>query len=202
MGRPSNTAERRAQIAEALLVVMAERGYEQATIERIAETAELTPGLLHYHFGSKSEILAYAVERLTLVLRARIETRLAAAGTDPRRRLHAVLEAFLALGDDASPAAVASWSALSADASRVPDVRVLYARGVADSVTVIEESVRAVLRFDRRPTRRADEVARAVMCAIEGCFRLAGTAAVPTGSALAMVTRIAEALIAAQPSKH
>jgi TetR/AcrR family transcriptional repressor of bet genes len=202
MGRPSNTAERRAQIADALLAVMAERGYEQATIERIAEKANLAPGLLHYHFGTKAEILAYAVERLTLVLRARIDARLTGAGTDPRRRLHAVLEAFLALGDDASSAAVASWSALSADASRVPDVRALYARGVAESVAVIEDAVRGVLRAEQRTTRRADEIARTVICAVEGCFRLGGTAAVPAGAAIAIVSRMTDALLAAQPTRH
>ena len=36
MGRPSNTDERRAQIAEGLLSVMAKHGYDGATIQRIA----------------------------------------------------------------------------------------------------------------------------------------------------------------------
>ena len=42
MPRPSNTAERRAQITGALVKVMARRGYDGATIADIAKAARLT----------------------------------------------------------------------------------------------------------------------------------------------------------------
>ena len=47
MARPSNTEERRQQIVQGLLRVMAERGYERASIAEIARAAGLTPGLVH-----------------------------------------------------------------------------------------------------------------------------------------------------------
>ena len=56
MARPSNTEERRQQIVEGLLRVMAERGYERASIAEIAKAAGLSPGLVHYHFTEKQEL--------------------------------------------------------------------------------------------------------------------------------------------------
>lgn len=53
MPRPSNTAERQEQIVLGLLEVMAERGYEKASVASIARAAELSPGLVHYHFQTK-----------------------------------------------------------------------------------------------------------------------------------------------------
>ena len=57
MPRPSNTDARREQIVLGLQRVMAERGYEKATVSAIAQAAGLTPGLVHYHFKNKQEML-------------------------------------------------------------------------------------------------------------------------------------------------
>ncbi len=53
-----STDARRAEISQALLRVMAEHGYVKATISKIAEEADVTPGLIHYHFANKQAILA------------------------------------------------------------------------------------------------------------------------------------------------
>jgi TetR/AcrR family transcriptional repressor of bet genes len=85
MARPSNTEERRQQIVEGLLRVMAKRGYERASIAEIAKEAGLSSGLVHYHFKDKQEILLTAVEQLA----ARVRTRgrhAAAARQGARRR--------------------------------------------------------------------------------------------------------------------
>ena len=57
MARSSNTEARRSEITAALLAVIARHGYEKATIQAIAAQAGLAPGLIHYHFKSKQEIL-------------------------------------------------------------------------------------------------------------------------------------------------
>ena len=44
MGRPSNRAERRAQILAAFATVLADHGYAGATITAVANEAGLTPG--------------------------------------------------------------------------------------------------------------------------------------------------------------
>src|ERR1051325_1811277 len=64
MPRPSNTALRQDQIKDALLSVMAERGFDAATVAHIAQAAGLAPGLVHYHFASKQQILLALVRDL------------------------------------------------------------------------------------------------------------------------------------------
>ena len=64
MARQSNTDERRAQIATALVDVMARRGYDGASVADIARAAGLTAGLVHYHFETKHAILIEALDRL------------------------------------------------------------------------------------------------------------------------------------------
>ena len=64
MARPSNTDERRLQIMGALVKVMARRGYDGASVADIARAARLTPGLVHYHFKNKQEILLAALRDL------------------------------------------------------------------------------------------------------------------------------------------
>ena len=74
MGRKPNTELRRQQIVAALLQEMAEAGYERASTKSIAARAGLAPGLLHYHFSSKEEILLELLEGLLADARARRES--------------------------------------------------------------------------------------------------------------------------------
>ena len=99
MGRPSNTEERRQQIVAGLLRVMSERGYERASVAEIARAASLSPGLVHYHFKDKQEILLTAVEQLAARVRTRVSTRLQRA-----KGARAQVDAFVA----ALPAALDS----------------------------------------------------------------------------------------------
>src|SRR3954470_3511156 len=83
MPRPSNTEERRAQITRALVKVMAKRGYDGASVADIARAARLTPGLVHYHFKSKRDILLAVLRDLVARHDAGLDARLAGAGGDP-----------------------------------------------------------------------------------------------------------------------
>ena len=78
MPRPSNSEARRAQITRALMKVMAKRGYDGASVADIAKAAKLTPGLVHYHFESKQEILLELLASLVARHEAGLEARLAA----------------------------------------------------------------------------------------------------------------------------
>src|SRR6185295_16459726 len=103
MPRPSNTDERRAQITGALIKVMARRGYDGAAITDVARAERLTPGLVHYHFDNKREILLAALAELVTRHQARLELRLTAAAGDPAAELAAFIDFHLGLGADADP---------------------------------------------------------------------------------------------------
>ena len=61
----------REQILQAAYRVLAEQGYDAATIKAIAREAGVAPGLLHYYFTNKDELL---VEVLRDISRRSTET--------------------------------------------------------------------------------------------------------------------------------
>ncbi|MEX0800048.1 MAG: helix-turn-helix domain-containing protein [Dehalococcoidia bacterium] len=96
------TKSRKAEHAEstraALLAVaqqlFAERGYAETSTEEIVQRARVTRGALYHHFRDKRDLFEAVVEEME----AGIATRLVAAAageTDPWRRLHTGLGAFL-----------------------------------------------------------------------------------------------------------
>lgn len=198
MGRPSNRDARRAEIVEGLLRVLPETGYERATVARIAKAAGLGAGLVHHHFASKQEILLALGERLA----SRIEARLRPAET-ARGRLDAWIDAHLALGDGASPEAVACWVALGAEALSQPEVGALYRALVARRLEALRALLRDVCREEARAARGLDLLASTVLAAIEGFYQLASAApeAVPRGRAARAVRELAHQALDARPTR-
>ena len=193
MPRPSNTEERRQQIVAGLLKVMSERGYERASVSEIAKAAGLSPGLVHYHFSGKQEILLTLVEQLAAQARQRVATRLERVkGPDARARVDAFVEAFLATGGDAAPAAVASWVTISAEAIRQPEVRAIYEQVVRADLEHLTSLVAAVVG-----RRKAPALAAGLFAAVQGYFVLAASVPglVPRGSAASTVKRMAAGLL-------
>jgi TetR/AcrR family transcriptional regulator, transcriptional repressor of bet genes len=198
MARPSNTETRRRQIVEGLLTVMAAHGYDGASTQTIAEAAGLTAGLVHYHFANKQEILLVLIELLGERLVARYERR-AKLAASPRARLYAFLDAFVALGSDASPDAMACWVIIGAEALRQKPVQAAYRRAVRARLDQLDDLVRAVLEDERRSTDGAVDVAAGLMAAIYGVYQLATAAhAAPKGFAAGTLRRMADGLLSAQ----
>ncbi|AEI68803.1 TetR/AcrR family transcriptional regulator [Corallococcus macrosporus] len=201
MPRPSNTEERRQQIVAGLLKVMSERGYERASVGEIAKAAGLSPGLVHYHFSGKQEILLTLVEQLAARARQRVAARLdRVKGEDAARaRVDAFVEAFLATGDDAAPAAVSSWVTISAEAIRQPEVQAIYEQVVRADLEHLTSLVAAVVG-----KRKAPSLAAGLFAAVQGYFVLAASVPglVPPGSAASTVKRMAAGLLAPASAKE
>jgi len=53
--------DKRQKIVEAASKLFAEKGYEKASIKDISKEAGITPGLVHYYFQNKEEILSDVV---------------------------------------------------------------------------------------------------------------------------------------------
>src|SRR3954464_9913441 len=117
MTRKSNTAARRSEIIGALLTIIARQGYERATVQAIAHQAGLAPGLIHYHFKNKQEILVSLIGEMARAASARYQEVLGDA-VHPPSRLRAYLQARLGLGDGAAPDIVAAWVMIGAEAVR------------------------------------------------------------------------------------
>src|SRR5262245_39973950 len=192
MPRPSNTEQRRADIVRGLASVMAERGYAKATIKEIARAAGLTPGLVHYHFRDKQQILLSLVEGLAALVRSRIDS--SAAGTPDR---FAAIDALLGTEDGVEATAVACWVVIGAEAVRQPEVRVLYEALMREALEELTKAFRTAMHGAGRSDATASDAAVSVMAAIEGFFRLSAGApsCVRPGSAAPAVRRIAQGFL-------
>lgn len=197
MARPSNTDRRRAEIVNGLRQVMAARGYDGASVSAIAGAAGLTPGLVHYHFEDKREILLALLGDLAREATERAQRASARAGDDPLRRLEAYLDAFLSREADPDPAAVACWVAIAAEAIRQPRVRRAFNSALAEAAGALQTLVTAALEARKRDAREARAVAAALLAAVHGYFLISATApeVVPIGSAAPTGKRLARMLV-------
>ncbi len=198
MARPSNTEERRSQIANGLMKVMAKRGYDGATIADVASAARLTAGLVHYHFKDKREILLVALADLMARHDARLARAVALAGGDPVKEVDAFIDSHLGLGADADPQALACWILLSGEALRDAKVRTEYEKAIAGTVARLTAAIERGI--ERSVFRRGDAqtAASALVATIQGYFVLATTArsVIPRGSAAEATRRMAAGLLA------
>ncbi|MEM6958485.1 MAG: TetR/AcrR family transcriptional regulator [Myxococcota bacterium] len=199
MPRPKNTEERRLQIVQGLIQVMAQRGYDGASVAQVAAAAKLSPGLVHYHFKSKGEILLGALEHLVKAHEARVEEALEGAGSDAQARLNAFIDAHLALGPGADRNALACWILFSGEALRSAAVQAPFEQALERQRQVLESILDEGARSGafRCGDRRAAAVA--LVASIQGYFVLAGSAPslIPQGTAARSVRAMAVGLLSA-----
>ncbi|URN16189.1 MULTISPECIES: TetR/AcrR family transcriptional regulator [Streptomyces] len=86
-------AERRAEIAGALLRVAARRGLHAVGMRDVAAEAGVSLRLVQYYFETKEKLLLHGLRHLTGRFGERVAARVRAAGADPGPR--AVVEAML-----------------------------------------------------------------------------------------------------------
>jgi AcrR family transcriptional regulator len=82
MGRKSNADQRRSEIVWALYDCLAEQGHEKVSIKAIATRAGLPPGVIHYYFKSKEDIIADLASALVDRYSQRLDLMLADARSD------------------------------------------------------------------------------------------------------------------------
>ena len=203
MARSSNTEARRAEITGALLAVIARHGYEKATIQAIAAQAGLAPGLIHYHFKNKQEILVSLIVAMAEAANARYAAVLGDQ-VEPAARLRAYLHARLGLGEGAAPEIVAAWVMIGAEAVRQPEVRTVYQRMVADELALLTTLLADCLRAAGRSAEVAAPLAAGLAALIAGAYQLssATTDVMPRGYAAEAATRYAELAVAAAPMRR
>ncbi|MCK7622310.1 TetR family transcriptional regulator [Streptomyces sp. RS10V-4] len=68
---------RRAQIIEAAIEVIAERGFAKASMAQIAQRAGVSKGVISYHFAGKNELIERTVEQVYEALGSFVQSRLA-----------------------------------------------------------------------------------------------------------------------------
>lgn len=191
MGRKPNGDVRREEIAGGLLRVMAKVGYDGASIPAIAKEAGLTPGLVHYHYGGKEEILVAVAE----LIGRRVNQRLDEHCSGFKDRLVAYVEVLLGR-KYRDLVLMQAWLVLGAEATRSRKVAAAFTEVVdallARLVQIVDE------RLPKAKKKAARSIAAAVFASVQGYYLLAAAspAAIPAGSAMRNVKAMAAALIA------
>lgn len=168
MPRPSNTEQRRSEIVMAFLDVMASQGYAKATIAAIAEKAKLAPGLIHYHFKNKQELLLELIEQVSQLTLQRYQQNLEGARS-PKEKLKAYIDARLAKGDVDTSAYVAAWVVIGTEAIRLEEVRHAYENALKQQQKIIEALLEEITHKDKKSVKKMTGI---IMAAIEGAFQL------------------------------
>lgn len=176
---------------------MARQGYDGASIADVAKAAKLTPGLVHYHFKNKQEILLAALKDVSERHLARLDARLAADSEDPRRLLDAIIDFHLGLGADADPEALACWILLSGEALRDAKVRARFEKVLAALAQRLKHAIERGVASGAFACAEPTAAASALLATMQGYFVLAATARplIPKGSAAAMTKLMARGLL-------
>jgi AcrR family transcriptional regulator len=90
----TDVAQRRAEILDASVAVVLERGFAGTRIADVADALGISSGLVHYHFDSKDELLAETLRHAADADIDRLEKAVAELD-DPVRRLDRVLCEYL-----------------------------------------------------------------------------------------------------------
>lgn len=93
---------RRTRIAEALWRVATVRGLDKMGLRDVAAEAEMSLGQLQHYFGSRDELLMFAMEFLRKQNIERVARRIASSGSPtPGARLRAIVREMLPVDDKA-----------------------------------------------------------------------------------------------------
>lgn len=177
MPRPSNKLQRRGEIVEALLKVMAITGYESASIQAIGREAGLAPGLVHYHFRNKQEILVELIGMLSEQARVRY-LGFSEKATSSDQHIEAFIDSALALGEGSNTEAVAAWVLIGAESIRQKDVRKVYQSTLADNLSELEGLLKEYAKENDKKISgyTIKNIAAFTIGAIEGAYQLSSTA--------------------------
>jgi AcrR family transcriptional regulator len=88
------SSARRAQIVEAAIETLAEVGYANASLSRIAVRLDISKGVISYHFAGKEDLIAEIVRQVLQRARAYMQPRIEAQTTGPEM-LRAYIESNL-----------------------------------------------------------------------------------------------------------
>lgn len=176
MPRPSNKAQRRLEIVQALLRVMAKCGYESASIQLIAKEAELRSGLIHYHFKTKQEIFIELIKYLDEKAQHRY-CSLAEQADTPKARIEAYIDAALGMGKGADQDAVVAWVIVGSESIRQKEIQAHYQIIVAKNKRQLISLFQAYAQHSQQEYSEEllEHVTGIALAAIAGAYQLAVT---------------------------
>lgn len=158
-------AERREQLIEAAIAVLAEHGLDGMTTRRITEEAGLALGAFHYAFESKHALMRAVIERFSDgVDRVLLESlRSASNPDDPTLLIRQLLDAFWDYVESTPMLQVAQYE-LTVHALRDPDLRELADLQIERTAQAVELVIAELPDVGER----SEDVARFIAATMDG----------------------------------
>ena len=154
---------RKRQLIEATIATIAEHGFGEATIARIARRAGLSSGIIAHYFGGKDALLAATMRHLLTELLRDATARLRGART-PLERAEAVIAANFG-PEQFNREVIAAWFAFWGEVPHSPELKRLN--------TVYMKRTRSNLAHALKPVAGAadaDRIAGVAACLIDGIW--------------------------------
>jgi AcrR family transcriptional regulator len=157
--------ERRDQLVDAAIEVLAAEGLTKATTRRITDHAGLALGAFHYAFRSKDDLLQAVIERIA----TRVEHTLAEAVTEPKRgveqALKAMVEGFWSLVESTPDLQLAQYE-LTVHALRDAGLKPLAVQQYERYVSAVSDQLADVP--DAPDGQEREDLARFLVAALDG----------------------------------
>ncbi|MEU8377998.1 TetR/AcrR family transcriptional regulator [Streptosporangium sp. NPDC048865] len=157
---------KRTLVLDAVIVVLAERGYENTRFADVSAASGVAISTLQNYFGSREDMVIEAMELSADREVGALET-VAATEPDPWRRLVAMIDRSLGLPDPARQMLVEFWrSAMRDDELRAYSVEMQMRYRAPFVAAVREGGEQGAFRLTHRP----DDVADLVLSALVGAI--------------------------------
>ena len=153
---------RRQQIMVAAKRVFSEKGFSRATMEDIAQEAELSPGTLYLYFKNKEELYASLSLRILQYLLLRIEHVNALKSAGPDEKLKALMEAMYDVYEFDPLIIINMFHLQSSDTLKnltpqlLDEIKDLIGKSMGSIVKIFRDGVAKGLFIDRHPVALAD----------------------------------------------
>lgn len=118
--------ERREELIDATLSILATEGLPAATTRRITDEADMALGAFHYAFRSKDELLRAVIERMNTQIAQALHVAVAADGQNLASSLEAIMQAYWDYVEGTPHVQLAQFE-LTVHALRDPDLQPLAA---------------------------------------------------------------------------
>jgi len=153
---------RRQQIMVAAKRVFSEKGFNKATMEDIAQEAELSPGTLYLYFKNKEELYASLSLRILQYLLLRIEHVNAMKTAGPDEKLKALMDAMYDVYEFDPLIIINMFHLQSSDTLKnltpqlLDEIKELTAKSMGSIVQIFKDGVAKGLFINHPPVALAD----------------------------------------------
>ncbi|UCF95198.1 MAG: TetR/AcrR family transcriptional regulator [Desulfobacterales bacterium] len=153
---------RRQQIMVAAKRVFSDKGFNKATMEDIAQDAELSPGTLYLYFKNKEELYASLSLRILQYLLIRVEHVLEETDSGPEEKLNSLVEAMYDVYEFDPLIIINMFHLQSSETLKnlspqlMSEIKDLSRKSLGSIAKIFKAGVDDGLFIDRHPTALAD----------------------------------------------